>query len=74
MTRSFRDSSILVVMVAMVSHPRPRTIGRTAFPLSPIPLKTLSTITASLGRYPESSRKLKNTKKKLTMGSTMAMA
>ena len=49
-TRSFRVSMIRAVMVAMVSQPRPSTIGSTALPFSPIRLKTLFTITASRGR------------------------
>ena len=49
-TRSFRVSMIRAVMVAMVSQPRPSTMGSTAFPFSPIHLKTRFTITARRGR------------------------
>ena len=49
-TRSLRVSMIRAVMVAMVSQPRPSTMGRTALPFSPIHLKTRFTITASRGR------------------------
>ena len=41
-SRSFGVPRILVVIVAMVSQPRPRTIGRTALPFSPITRKMRS--------------------------------
>ena len=40
--RSFGVPRILVVIVAMVSQPRPSTIGSTAFPFSPITRKMRS--------------------------------
>ena len=49
-TRSLRVSMIRAVMVAMVSQPRPRTIGRTALPFSPMRLKRVFTTTARRGR------------------------
>ena len=52
MVRSFSVSRIRVVMVAMVSHPSPRTMGKTAFPLSPIFLKIWLVMTASLRQVP----------------------
>src|SRR3972149_3791206 len=55
-TRSFRVSRIRVVSVAMVSHPSPRIMGSTAFPLQPIFLKIRSTMTARRGRDPGASR------------------
>jgi len=74
MVRSLSVSKMRVVIVAIVSHPSPMTIGNTAFPFSPIFLKILLVITASLGRYPESSINPKTRKKQPTMGKTMAMA
>ena len=56
-TRSLRVSMIRAVMVAMVSQPRPSTIGSTALPFSPMARKARLTITARRGRYPVSSRK-----------------
>ena len=43
-------SSIRVDIVAMVPHPRPRIMGRMAFPFRPRNLNALSETTASLGR------------------------
>ena len=48
--RSLGVSRIRVVIVAIVSQPRPSTIGSTALPFNPIFLKTRSTMTASRGR------------------------
>ena len=63
-----------MVKVAIVSHPSPRIIGSTALPLQPIFLKRRSIITASRGRYPESSR-IPNPRKKVpTIGRTIATA
>ena len=70
--RSLRVSRIRVVRVAMVSQPRPSTMGRTALPLSPMRRKSPSTMTASRGRYPESSSAPKAMKKVPTIGSTRA--
>ncbi len=50
MTRSRLVSRIRVTMVAMVSHPKPRTRGITARPLRPMPLKRRSSIMARRGR------------------------
>ena len=71
--RSFRVSRIRVVSVAMVSQPSPSTIGSTALPFRPIAWKGRLAITASRGRYPESSRMLKARKKVSTIGMTMAI-
>ncbi len=71
-SRSFFVSRMRVVRVAIVSQPSPRMRGRTALPLQPIFLKTLSTITASLGRYPESSIIPKPIKNVPTIGNIMA--
>ena len=71
-TRSFRVGRMRVVRVAMVSQPRPRTMGSTALPLRPMTLNTRSVMTARRGRYPESSSMENTTKKVATMGSTMA--
>ena len=49
-TRSFFVSRTRVVSVAIVSQPRPRTIGNTALPFKPIRRKTRCSITASRGR------------------------
>ena len=49
-TRSFRVSRMRVLIVAMVSQPRPRIIGSTALPLSPIRRKTRLTMIAIRGR------------------------
>ncbi len=49
-SRSFRLSSVRVVTVAIVSHPRPRIIGITARPFSPITRNARSSITARRGR------------------------
>ena len=72
-TLSFLVSITLAVNVAIVSQPSPSTIGRTAFPCSPISLNILCTIMASLGRYPESSSMPNAMKKVPTMGSMSAM-
>ena len=57
MIRSRRVSRILVTMAAMVPHPKPRMIGMTALPLSPIREKSRLIMTSRRGRYPVSSRK-----------------
>ena len=49
-TRSFFVGRMRVVSVAIVSQPRPSTIGSTALPFRPISRKTRSLITASRGR------------------------
>ncbi len=49
-TRSFFVDRMRVVRVAMVSQPRPSTIGSTALPFSPMSRNTRSLITASRGR------------------------
>ena len=49
-SRSLRVGRIRVVSVAIVSQPRPSTIGSTALPFSPISRNTRSLITASRGR------------------------
>jgi hypothetical protein len=41
-SRSFGVPRMRVVIVAMVSQPRPSTMGRTAFPFSPIARKMRS--------------------------------
>ena len=64
---SFLDGNILVVIVAIVSQPKPRIIGRIALPFNPITLNTLFTMIASLGRYPVSSSIPNIRKKKPTM-------
>ena len=46
----FFVSSTRVVSVAMVSQPRPRTIGRTALPFRPMRRKIRCSITARRGR------------------------
>ncbi len=48
-SRSFGVPRIRVVIVAIVSQPRPSTMGRTAFPFSPITRKMRSAKIASLG-------------------------
>ena len=48
--RSRRVSSVRVTMVAMVSQPKPSTIGITARPLRPMRLKTRSISMARRGR------------------------
>lgn len=45
-------SSVRVVTVAMVSQPRPRTIGSPAWPLRPILRIRRWAVTASRARYP----------------------
>ncbi len=50
MCRSLPRFSILVVMVAMVTQPKPRTMGITALPFIPMALKVRSARVASLGR------------------------
>ena len=72
--RSLRVGRSRVVSVAIVSQPRPRIIGRTALPFSPMTRKMRLTMTARRGRYPESSRMPKNTKNVPTTGSTIAIA
>ena len=62
------------VSVAIVSQPKPSTIGRTAFPLRPIERSIRLDITASRGRYPESSSIEKTKKNVVTTGRTMATA
>ena len=49
-TRSLRVARMRVVMVAMVSQPRPSTMGSTALPLRPMSLNTRLRTTASRGR------------------------
>jgi hypothetical protein len=63
-----------VVIVAIVSHPRPSTIGSTALPLSPIDRNRRSLKIASRGMYPLSSRKPNIRKNVVTTGSTIAIA
>src|SRR3989304_43861 len=48
---SFLLPKILEVKVAMVSHPKPKIIGRTAFPFRPMNLKRRLPITAKRSRY-----------------------
>jgi hypothetical protein len=48
--RSLRVGRMRVVSVAIVSQPRPSTIGSTALPFRPIRRNTRSVITASRGR------------------------
>ena len=50
MTRSRRVSSVRVTIVAIVSQPKPRTIGITARPFRPIFLNTRSISIARRGR------------------------
>ncbi len=50
MILSLRVSRIRVVMVAMVSHPRPRIMGNMALPFKPMIRKIRLLITASRGR------------------------
>ncbi len=50
MAAALRLSRIRVVSVAIVSQPRPSTIGSTALPFSPMRRKVRSSITASRGR------------------------
>jgi hypothetical protein len=59
----FSFSSILLLKTAIVPHPSPKTIGKTAFPFSPTKENNLFRITESLGRYPESSNIPKNKRK-----------
>ncbi len=49
MRRSFGVARILVVMVAIVSQPRPSTIGSTALPFRPMARKIRSLKIASRG-------------------------
>ena len=72
--RSLRVSMMRAVSVAIVSQPRPSTIGRTALPFSPMPRSTRLDMTASRGRYPESSSIEKTKKNVVTTGRTMATA
>ena len=74
MSRSLLELRIRVDMVAIVPHPKPRTIGRTAFPFSPISRMSRSDKIESLGRYPLSSRRPKAMKKVPTTGRTIPMA
>lgn len=71
-TRSLRVWSTRVVIVAMVTHPSPSTMGSTARPFKPRARKGRFSMAARRGRYPESSIRLNIKKKVLTMGSTMA--
>ncbi len=48
--RSLRVSMMRAVSVAIVSHPRPSTIGSTALPLSPMPRRIRLDMTARRGR------------------------
>ena len=48
--RSLRLSRMRVAIVAIVSHPRPRIMGSTALPLSPMTRNERSSMTASRGR------------------------
>ena len=67
-------SRILVVIVAIVSHPRPSTIGKTALPFRPITLNILLAMIASLGKYPESSSIAKAIKNVVVIGSIIPIA
>lgn len=50
MNRSLLEPRILVVMVAMVTHPKPNMIGMIAFPFNPILVKDRSVKVATLGK------------------------
>jgi hypothetical protein len=74
MSLSRRVSRVRVTNVAMVSQPKPKTMGMTARPLSPISLKSLSMSIANRGRYPESSMSANARKNVVTMGRIIAIA
>ena len=74
MSRSRFVGSVRVTIVAIVSQPRPRTIGITALPLRPILLNILSINMARRGRYPVSSMIAKTRKKNDTSGRISATA
>ena len=71
MIRSFFVSSIRLARVAIVTHPKPSTIGSVALPLTPTKRKALFVRTVRRGKYPVSSRIPKARKKTVTMGSTI---
>ena len=65
---------IRVVSVAIVTQPKPKTIGKTARPFKPIAEKTRLVITDKRGKYPESSKMEKAMKKVVTKGKISAKA
>jgi len=71
---SFFVSSVLTVIVAIVTQPQPSIKGNIAFPFNPRNFNGLFPITASLGKYPESSNKPNEIKNVRTIGKIMAIA